>query len=215
MRKAVYISAAFILSTLHVFSQIPDAEVFTVIKKNQAYGPKITSLLRNQTALAWKQDEVRRENLKNIKTEKELLALQRTTREKLLAMIGGLPEEKTPLRPQIQGKIQMNGFHIEKLVFESVPGFFVTALVYVPENGANKHPAVLVACGHSPIGKIYYQALCQRLVQRGYLVICWDPVGQAERSQFWDDGVLAKVVIILSAVNMLYLEILLISQEPT
>ena len=80
----------------------------------------------------------------------------------------------------------MNGFHIEKLVFESVPGFHVTALVYVPENGATKHPAVLVACGHSPIGKIYYQALCQRLVQRGYLVICWDPVGQAERSQFWD-----------------------------
>ena len=123
MRKAIYISAAFVLSTLYVFSQIPDAEVFTVIKKNQAYGPKITALLRYQTALAWKQDEVRRENLKNIKTEKELLALQHATREKLLAMIGGLPVEKTPLRPQIQGKIQMNGFYIEKLVFESVPGF--------------------------------------------------------------------------------------------
>src|SRR5207244_12692590 len=24
------------------------------------------------------------------------------------------------------------------------------------------------------------------LVQRGYVVICWDPVGQGERSQFWD-----------------------------
>ena len=187
MSKAVYISAAIILSTLRGFSQVvPNAEVFTVIKKTEPYGPKITSLLRDQTALAWKQDEVRRENLRNIKTEKELMALQQATREKLLAMIGGLPEEKTPLHAQILDKIQMNGFHIEKLVFESIPGFFVTALVYVPENGANKHPAVLVACGHSPIGKIYYQALCQRLVQRGYLVICWDPVGQAERSQFWD-----------------------------
>ena len=189
MRKAAYLSAAIILSSLQGFSQaVPDAEVFTVIKRPQAYGPKITSLLRDQTALAWKQDNVRRENLRNIKTEQELLAMQNLTREKLLAMIGGLPAEKTPLRPQILGKIQMNGFHIEKLVFESVPGFYVTALVYVPENGAAKHPAVLVACGHSPIGKIYYQALCQRLVQRGYFVICWDPVGQAERSQFWDEG---------------------------
>ena len=129
---------------------MPNAEFFTVIKTKQVYGPKITSLLRDQTALAWKQDELRREVLKNIKTEKELQTLQQTTKEKLLAMIGGLPEEKTPLHPQIQGKIQMNGFHIEKLVFESVPGFQVTALVYVPENGLNKHPAVLVACGHSP-----------------------------------------------------------------
>jgi hypothetical protein len=186
MRRAVYISIAIILSALQSFSQISNADVFTVIKNTQPYGPKITPLLRYETALAWKQDDVRRENLKNIKTEKELAALQHATREKLLVMIGGLPEEKTPLRPQIQGKIQMNGFHIEKLVFESVPGFFVTALVYVPENGMNKHPAVLVACGHSPNGKIYYQALCQRLAERGYLVICWDPVGQGERSQFWD-----------------------------
>ncbi len=188
MKKTLYISAAVIISALHAVCQTPDAEFFTVIKRPQPYGPKITSLLQHQTALAWKQDEARRENLQNIKTEKELLELQRKTREKLLLMIGGLPEEKTPLRPQVQGNIQMNGFHIEKLVFESMPGFYVTALVYIPENGAAKHPAVLVACGHSPIGKIYYQGLCQRLVQRGYLVICWDPVGQAERSQFWSEG---------------------------
>src|SRR5688572_10750858 len=186
MIKIIYTFAFIILSALHVFPQIPDAQVFTVIKTRQAYGPKITSVLRDQTALAWKQDAIRRENLQAIQTEKELQALQRSTREKLLVMIGGLPPEKTPLRSRIQGKIQMNGFYIEKLVFESVPGFYVTALVYVPENGATQHPAVLVACGHSPIGKIYYQALCQRLVQRGYLVICWDPLGQAERSQFWD-----------------------------
>lgn len=189
MKKIIWIYAALMVSAVHTFSQTaPDAEAFTVIKNNQAYGPKITSLLRNQTTLAWKQDEVRREQLKNIKDEHALLALQQSVRSKLLTMIGGLPEEKTVLRPQVLGNIQMNGFHIEKVVFESVPGFYVTALVYVPENGAAKHPAVLVACGHSPIGKIYYQALCQRLVQRGYLVICWDPVGQAERSQFWDEA---------------------------
>jgi hypothetical protein len=47
---------------------------------------------------------------------------------------------------------------------------------------------VLVACGHSPLGKAYprYQEIAARLARRGYVALCWDPVGQGERSQFWD-----------------------------
>jgi cephalosporin-C deacetylase-like acetyl esterase len=101
-------------------------------------------------------------------------------------MLGGLPSEKTPLNSRITGRIQMTGFHIEKLIFESLPGVYVTALVYVPDDGKQKHPAVLVPSGHSANGKVYYQGLCQRLAQRGYIAINWDAVGQGERSQFWD-----------------------------
>ena len=48
--------------------------------------------------------------------------------------------------------------------------------------------AVLVACGHAPLGKAHpgYQELSARLARRGYVVLCFDPVGQGERSQFWD-----------------------------
>lgn len=186
MKKWSCLFATTIFSAAAVFSQIPGEEVFTVIRSPKVSGPAITPLLLHQTALAWRQDEARSRNLEKIKSERELLALQDTMRSKLLDMIGGLPTEKTPLRAQVLGKIVMQGFHIEKVVFESMPGFHVTALVYVPHNGATRHPGVLVGCGHSPLGKIYYQALCQRLVKRGYVVICWDPVGQAERSQFWD-----------------------------
>ena len=42
--------------------------------------------------------------------------------------------------------------------------------------------AILVAAGHASDGKAHYPVLCQRLVQRGYVVLSWDPVGQAERS---------------------------------
>jgi dienelactone hydrolase len=150
--------------------------------------PTISPYLQYQTALMWKYDDARRKTFDNIVSEKDLYALKSEIKAKVLNMIGGLPQEKTALNPRITGTIQMNGFHIEKLVFESIPGFHVTALVYVPEDRAEKHPAVLVACGHSPVGKIHYQALCQRLVQRGYIVICWDPVGQGERSQFWDEN---------------------------
>ncbi|MGB6690566.1 MAG: acetylxylan esterase [Terracidiphilus sp.] len=101
-------------------------------------------------------------------------------------MIGGLPTDRADLHATITGIITGNGFHIEKLIFQSLPGFYVTALVYVPENGDKVHPAILVPAGHSPIGKAHYQELCQRLALRGYLTISWDPVGQGERSQFWD-----------------------------
>jgi hypothetical protein len=150
-------------------------------------GPASTSYLRYQTAQMWKYDDARRKIFDNLHEEKDLYALKSDIKTKVLNMIGGLPLKKTPLNATITGKIQMEGFHIEKLVFESLPGFHVTALVYIPDDKVEKHPAVLIPCGHSPVGKIHYQALCQRFVQRGYVVICWDPVGQGERSQFWDE----------------------------
>jgi hypothetical protein len=159
-----------------------------VFSKTACFSQEITPYLRYQTDLMWEYDNARRKAFDNIQSEKDLYALKSEIKTKLLNMIGGLPAEKTFLNSKVTGKIQMNGFHIEKLVFESLPGFHVTALVYVPDDGAEKHPAILVPCGHSPVGKIHYQSLCQRLVQRGYLVICWDPVGQGERSQFWDES---------------------------
>src|SRR5207248_3951355 len=101
-------------------------------------------------------------------------------------MIGGLPDVNTDLRPRVTGRIQMDGFTIEKLIFQSLPGVYVTALVYLPDDHSKKHPAVLVPAGHAADGKFHYQALSQRLAERGYVVISWDPVGQGERSQFWD-----------------------------
>jgi len=122
-------------------------------------------------------------------------------------MLGGLPDRRTPLRSRVTDSIPMDGFHIEKVIFESLPGLYVTALLYVPganEPGARgkQHPAILVPAGHAANGKDYYQALCQRLVQRGYVVLSWDPVGQGERSQFWDAKA-AKAVTTESARSML------------
>jgi len=164
----------------------PPPEAFRVFKQTPAPGPRITPYLKYQTEEAWREDELRRREWEGIRNEKDLFQLQRQLRRKLLQMIGGLPETKTPLNPLVTGTIQMTGFHIEKVIFESLPGVYVPALLYVPDDTRGPHPAVLVPCGHSANGKVHYQALCQRLVQHGYVVICWDPVGQGERSQFWD-----------------------------
>ena len=167
-------------------SDAPPAEFFRVLKQPVPSGPRITPYLRYQAEQAWKEDEARQKAWDAIRDEAGLLKTQDELRQKLLEMIGGLPVAKTDLHPVIVGKISMDGYSIEKLVFQSLPGLYVTALVYVPNDHASKHPAVLVPAGHAADGKFHYQALCQRLVVRGYVVISWDPIGQGERSQFWD-----------------------------
>ena len=165
----------------------PSADAFRVLPPS-ANGPQITPYLAYQTDMAWKQDEARMEAWRNVRTEADLLRLQRELRQKVLTMMGGLPTVRTPLRARIIGNIPMNGFHIRKVIFESLPGIYVTALLYMPDDreAGKKHPAILVPAGHASDGKVHYQGLCQRLVQRGYVVLAWDPVGQGERSQFWD-----------------------------
>lgn len=164
----------------------PPAEAFRVLSPLGAEAPQITPYLQYQTALAWRQDELRQARWAQVKSTEDLARLQSQIRQSVLEMIGGLPQQKTPLHATITGKVRGGDFHVEKLVFQSLPGVYVTALVYVPEDGRKTHPAVLVAAGHSPKGKIYYQAICERLVQRGYVVLSWDPIGQGERSQYWD-----------------------------
>ncbi len=164
----------------------PPAEAFRVLPAADAEGPQMTPYLLYQTALAWNEDELRLERWSRVKNESDLLQLRAEMRQSLLSMIGGLPVEKTDLHAEMTGTVSGTGFHIEKLIYQSLPCFYVTALVYVPENGEKLHPAILVPAGHSADGKNHYQALCERLALRGYLVISWDPVGQGERSQFWD-----------------------------
>ncbi len=186
MKQCLILMLAGWLSLSAAMAQAPPIEAFRILPPSTNQGPVITDYLKYQTEMAWDQDELRRISWEDIRTEADLHRVQEQIRDHLLSMLGGLPTQRTTLHPVITGTIRMNGFHIEKLIFQSLPGIYVTALVYVPDDGPKKHPAVLVPCGHSANGKFYYQAIAQRLVQRGYVVISWDPVGQGERSQFWD-----------------------------
>jgi dienelactone hydrolase len=166
----------------------PPAEAFRVGTREPLDGPRVTPYLERQLDLAWTQDAARVAAWAAARDEAGVRRLQAETRAKALALIGGLPAERSALRASITGSVAMDGYRIEKLVFESQPGLHVTAVVYVPDAPAGPKPAVLLPCGHSPVGKAHpgYQEIGGRLARRGYVVLSWDPVGQGERSQFWD-----------------------------
>jgi dienelactone hydrolase len=171
------------------FASDPPAELLRV-RPAPPEGPRITPYLTSQLERAWALDDIRRERFEKLRTHEDVVKLQNELRERALDVIGGLPQQRTPLNARIVDTVRMDGYRIEKVMFESVPGLHVTALVYVPDAPAGPKPAVLVGCGHSPLGKAFvnYQNIAGRLAKRGYVVICWDPVGQGERSQFWDQA---------------------------
>jgi len=114
---------------------------------------------------------------------------QTWARETFLGLIGGLPE-RTPLNTRTVGAFDRAHYRVEKLVYESRPGFFVTANLYIPKDAAPPFPGVLFQMGHSNNGKGMdsYQRCCQGLAQLGYLVLAFDPYGQGERTNYPQPG---------------------------
>ena len=123
-----------------------------------------------------------------IRTETDFRNWQEANRRTFLELIGGLPMERSPLHARVTGEIPRQGYIIRKVIFESLPEYYVTANLYVPTIGKGPFPAVLTPCGHSPNGKAYdvYQHLFIGLVRRGYIVLSYDPMGQGERYQYWN-----------------------------
>ncbi|WP_214628157.1 alpha/beta hydrolase family protein [Paenibacillus agaridevorans] len=123
-----------------------------------------------------------------IETHAELKSRQAAIRDGFLQCIGGLPPSDSPLLPKECGVLQQQGFRIEKVVFQSRPGIWVTCNVYVPDGRSEPGPAVLFLCGHHDEAKHAeeYQSVCRQLVHAGLVVLAMDPIGQGERLQHGD-----------------------------
>ncbi|MCS7314124.1 MAG: acetylxylan esterase [Bryobacterales bacterium] len=113
---------------------------------------------------------------------------RRRVREAILRGIGGLPE-RTPLNARVTGVLEREDYRIEKIIFESQPGFHVTANLYLPKGGSPPYPAVLYPLGHEPGAKAYpvWQRMLATLARNGYVALAWDTVGQGERIQLYDE----------------------------
>jgi hypothetical protein len=94
---------------------------------------------------------------------------------------------RTLLNPRITSRHEFGEFQVENLIFESRPGFPVTARVYKLRGASGRQPAVLSPVGHFlSAGKNArdVQARCLGLASLGFVVLTYDPIGQGERMDF-------------------------------
>ena len=136
----------------------------------------------------------------------EWMRRRQAVREQLLVATGLWPmPAKTPLNAVVHGKVERDGYTIEKVSFASMPGHYVTGNLYRPVDGAGKHPAVLFAHGHwangrfhdagqkaaeqsvktkaeadLDRGRFFIQAIPVQLARMGFVVFQYDMVGIAD-----------------------------------
>src|SRR5580704_6459316 len=138
--------------------------------------PAQDSLLRWMDHIAQQQLDQRESAIAGIRSVADANRRTQLVRDKLSEILGGLPNYNGPLNSRITGRIQTELYTIEKVIFESLPGFYVTANLYRP-NQAGLYPAVLLPAGHTQEGKPEPQLVAANLAMKGFVALTYDPVG--------------------------------------
>jgi dienelactone hydrolase len=139
-------------------------------------------------------DRANRRAIAALQTKADAEAYVAGVRRKIALCFGAFPL-KTPLNARVTGRVERDAYHIENILFESRPGFLVTANLYVPKGRKFPLPGVVASCGHSNNGKAaeQYQSFAQALARMGYVVLIFDPIGQGERLQYVKEDLRSNV----------------------
>jgi len=131
--------------------------------------------------------EARVEEVAKVKTKGEWSERQKKMRQRIWDAVGPFPE-KTLLHAKTISAYEKGGIRVENVIYESLPGFYVTASLFIPENLKKPAPAILFCSGHSSaVYRLqYYQQPLLNLVKKGFVVLAIDPIGQGERLQYYD-----------------------------
>jgi hypothetical protein len=139
----------------------------------------------------------------------EWQARRRMLRDQILASAGLTPmPKKTPLRPQIFGRLDRDGYSIEKVFLETLPGYYLGGNLFLPRGSSGKLPGILIAHGHWEYGRLENQPLNSTpkqgitMARQGYVVFAYDMVGYNDtiqtthefgglREQLWSFGPLS------------------------
>ncbi|MEF8984777.1 MAG: alpha/beta hydrolase family protein [Bacteroidales bacterium] len=163
-------------------------EDFDVVRNEWLqYSDAPNSLYHHLTGQAYELLESREERIKGLQTEDEWRQRQKEVRSTMWEILGSF-EEKTPLNARLIDKVQKGAYRVENIVYESHPGFYVTASLFIPEDIDKPAPGILFCSGHSTRAyrREYYQLPLLNLVKKGFVVLAIDPIGQGERLQYYN-----------------------------
>src|SRR5690349_11152905 len=129
---------------------------------------------------------------KTYQTLAEWQARREVLRKQILSASGLLPlPPKNDLRPQVFGRIERGDYSIEKVLLETLPGYYLGGNLYRPMKAApaGGFPAVLSPHGHWNYGRLEHTDLasvparCINLARQGYVVFAYDMVGYDDTVQ--------------------------------
>jgi dienelactone hydrolase len=103
------------------------------------------------------------------------------------------PPKKFPLHVVRRNSRTFDGYNVENIAFESLPGVFVTGALYTPTHTHDKHAGILSPHGHWSKPEDYgrfrpdVQLRCATLARMGAIVFTYDMVGYGEmRDTGWE-----------------------------
>jgi len=152
------------------------------------YSDAENALYKTSCDYAFQQLEQREQQIAGLSGAEAHLNHQQLVKQKLSEIMGEFPE-RTPLNVQISGVLKKQDFRVEKIIYESIPGYYVSAALFLPSRRKGKLPAIVYASGHTDNGfrGETYQHVIINLVKKGFAVFAFDPVGQGERWQYFDE----------------------------
>ncbi len=109
-----------------------------------------------------------------------------------------LLKHDAPLQPRIFGAVEYPDFVVEKVIFASMPGFYVAGNLYRPKDTSKKYPAILNPHGHWEYGRVDTDPLgrlpqrCANLAMRGMVAFIYDMVGWCDSNQIDHNGYLPE-----------------------
>ena len=142
-------------------------------------------LLRWMDRIAQEHLAQREREVAQIRNITDAARRKQQVRARLLEIIGGLPDYRGPLNARITGRLENKTYTLEKVIFESLPRYYVTGNVYRPSQ-PGRYPAVLMSAGHTTLGKTENHRMSANLAAKGFVVLAYDPVGLGERMQAYD-----------------------------
>jgi len=160
------------------------ADELNVLPPEPARPPSEEMLRVYLRSLAADAFERRSRKYESLKTAAQVSAYQSALREFFTSQLGGFPE-RTPLNARVTGRRAFASYRVENIIYESRPGFFVTANLYLPKSEP-PFPAVLLSAGHMDSGKAGYQQVAVLLAVNGIATLAYDPIGQGERKLMID-----------------------------
>lgn len=189
-RLITFLILVLFFNTRAAFSQESATSVFYANRGGDrqwlTYEDNHRALYRIITNEAFRLLEERAENISKFQSASDWKNYQNEIKTILSSSLAKF--EKTPLNARTTGILERETFTVEKVLFESHPGFFVTAGLFLPKKRQNPAPAVIYACGHTDLGfrSETYQHVILNLVEKGFIVLAFDPLGQGERLQYPD-----------------------------